>query len=889
MLAAIRALASRARTWLSPGRGDQDFEHELLAHLDMLTEEHLRCGLPPEEAARAARVRLGGLTQLQETNREMRGLPMIDAFVQDSRHAFRLLRRNPGFTAVAVLTLALGIGANTAIFSVVHAVLLKPLPYASSEQLFNVFEVQPQQGVKGTGWSYPNFAELREQAAPVFSEMAGAQQHQLTLTVRGEPSLVNTATVTPELMDLFGGKALAGRVLHAEDGKPGSPPVVVLSESLWRGSLGADPAVVGSSINLDKRPFTVVGVMPATFRFPLLSDGDQVWIPLVQDPLFGSWMPQRAGHWLQVTGRLKPGVSTTQARAELDAIGARLAQAFPAENEGWAIRMVPLQEMIVGDARSPLLVLLGAVGLVLLIACANIANLLLARATSRSREIAVRAALGAGRARIVRQLLSETAVLGLLGGVAGIALAYWGVQSLSALLPATLPRVNTIRVDPLVLGFALLLSALASLAFGFAPALFAADPNLQTSLREGGRRSGEPGRRRRARGFLAAGEIALAVVLLVGAGLLLRSFANLMSVRPGFDVQQVLKADISLPRFQYSSPSQWAAFSDELLARIQAEPGLRDAAVAVPRPLADRCVTLGFDIVGSPPSSASTSRTAEYVSVSPDYFHVMRIPLLAGRVFDRHDVLSSPRVSLISQALAELYFPNQDPLGRRLTFGFPPGARGDEREIVGIVGDVRAMALGEKPGPMMYVPYAQEPFWGANLVVRSTSSPARVAATIREQVRGMDKDLPVTDVATLPDIVEASVAQPRFRTFLLGLFAAMALTLAAIGIFGVISYSVSCRTSEIGIRVALGASRRAILWMVLRETLVLTLAGLAVGVPAALAATRLLEHMLFGVSIHDPVTLASVAFGLSAVAALAGYVPARRAMRVEATVALRHE
>jgi putative ABC transport system permease protein len=379
------------------------------------------------------------------------------------------------------------------------------------------------------------------------------------------------------------------------------------------------------------------------------------------------------------------------------------------------------------------------------------------------------------------------------------------------------------------------------------------------------------------------------MVLLVAAGLLLRSFAKLMAVDPGFDIQHVLKADISLPRFQYSTPQQWATFSDELLARIQAEPGLQEAAVAVPRPIADRCVTLGFDIVGSPPSSAGESRTAEYVSVSASYFHVMGIPLVAGRVFDRHDVWSAPRVSIISQALARLYFPNQNPLGKRLVFGFPPGARGAEREIVGIVGDVRAMDLGDKPGPMMYVPYAQEPFWGANLVVKTTSSPASVAATIRREVRQMDKDLPVTDLATMPDILEASVAQPRFRTFLLGLFAAMALALAATGILGVISYSVSCRTNEIGIRMALGASRGAILRMVLRETLVLTFTGLALGVPCALAAGRLLERLLFGVSVSDPPTIAGVAFALSGVAALAGYLPARRAMRVEAIVALRHD
>jgi len=884
----IRTLASRIRAWRSPGHADQDFEYELERHLEMLTDDNVRRGMAPEEARRAARIRLGGLTQLKETNRELQGLPTIETVWQDTRFAFRMLRKNPGFTAVAVLTLALGIGANTAIFSVVYAVLLKPLPYAKSDQLFNVFQAKPQDGITGTGWSYANFAELREQNH-VFSEMAGAQKHQLTLTARGEPSVVNTSVVTTELFSLFGEQPLAGRLFSSEDGKPGAPPVVMLGENLWRGLFGADPKTIGSSINLDKRSFTVIGIMPAAFRFPLLAEGEQVWIPLVQDPLFGSMMPRRAGHWLQVTGRLKPGVSMAQARAELDAISARFAEAFPAENDGWAIRMVPLQQMIVGDAKAPLLVLLGAVGLVLLIACANIANLLLTRATSRAREIAVRTTLGAGRARIVRQLLSEAAVLGLLGGLTGIGLAYWSVRGLSSFLPPSLPHVNTIRVDNSVLGFALLLSAMASGAFGLAPALFAVNSNLQASLREGGSRSGETGNRRRARSLLAAGEIALAMVLLVSAGLLLRSFAKLMSVSPGFDVQHIVKADVSLPRFQYSTPQQWTAFSDELLAGIQAQPGLQDSAVAVPVPIADARVTLVFDIVGHPSSSVSASRTADYVSVSPDYFRVMGISLLAGRFFNQHDAMAAPRVSVISQALARLYFPNHNPLGKRLTFGFPPGVAGVEREIVGIVGDVRDVALGEDPGPMMYVPFAQEPFWGANVVVRSALSTSSVATAIRREVRRIDKELPVTNVAMMPDIIEASLSQPRFRAFLLGLFAAMALVLAATGVFGVISYSVSCRTNEIGIRVALGASSGAILRMVLRETLVLTFVGLALGVPSALAASRLVGHMLFGVSTNDPATLAAVAFGLAAVAALAGYVPARRAMRVDPMVALRSE
>ena len=883
----IKALSSRTLAWLSPRDVDQEFEHELDTHLDMLTNENIRRGMGPEEARHAARVRLGGLAQLRETNRELHGLPMLETFLQDTRYALRMLRKNLGFTTVAVLTLALGIGANTAIFSVVYAVLLKPLPFTNPDQLFTAFQANTELGIAETGCSYPNFEEWRSQNH-VFSELAGIVAHQLTLTGRGEPSVVNTSVVTPELFALLDVKPLAGRIFFPQDGKQGAAPVVLVSEDLWRGRFGADLKIIGTSIDLDKRPFTVIGIIPAAFRTPFFNTKQEVWIPLVQDPVFSTFMPKRGVHLLPALGRLKAGVSVAQAQAEMDAISGRLAGEFPAENSGWTVRLVPLQKEIVGEVRTELLVLLGAVGLVLLIACANIANLLLSRATSRSKEIAVRTALGAGRVRIIRQLLSETAVLGLLGGTGGIALSYWGVQALSSLLPSSLPQMNPIRVDYFVLGFALLLSAIAGVAFGLVPAMFAANADIQNTLREGPR-SGESRNRRRARSFLAVAEISLAMVLLVTAGLLLRSFARLSSVSPGFDAQHLVKADISLPQFQYSTPQQWAAFSEELLARIQSDPGLQDSAVVVPRPIVDQNVKLPFDIVGNPASSEGASRIASYVSVSPDYFRVVGIPLLAGRVFNLHDVSSAPRVSIISQAMARLYFPNQNPLGKQITFGYPRGSGGAMREIIGIVGDVRDVALGQDPGAMMYVPFAQAPFWGANLVVKSTLSTLSVAAAIRQEVHKIDKDLPVTDVAMMPGVIQASVAAPRFRMFLLGLFAVMALVLAATGIFGVISYSVSRRTNEIGIRVALGASRNTILRMVLRETLLLTFAGLTVGLPSALAASHLLGHMLFNVSANDPATLTAVAFVLAAVAALAGYIPARRAMRVDPMVALRYE
>ena len=865
----------------------QELDQDLRAHIEIETRDNIERGMTPDEAHYAALRKFGNVRRVQEETREVWSRVWLEQLWQDVRYAARMLRKSPGFTAVAVLTLALGIGANTAIFSVVYAVLLRPLPYADPGQLVIIFQAKPQEQVPFTGINYLNFAECRAQSH-AFAEMAANQAHQLTLTGAGEPSVLTTMVVTPEIFSLLEAQPLLGRTFLAEDGKRGAAPVVILSENLWRSQFGADPNLVGRSISLDKRLFAVVGIMPASFHSLLLTAHEDIWIPIAQDPLFGPWMSRFSGHWLRVIGRLKPGVSLAQAQAEMDAMSAALAKEDPADNAGWQIRVAPLQENIVGESRTALLVSLAAVGLVLLIACVNIANLLLSRASSRAREIALRIALGAGRKRIVRQLLTESAVLGLLGGIAGIVLAYWGVHALSSLLPADLPRAQTIRVDGWVLGFAVVLSFVASFIFGLAPSLFAADSSLQRGLKESAGRSGESGGQRRARGFLAVAEIALAMVLLVAAGLLMRSFTMLTSVNPGFNAEHVVKADISLPQFQYSTPQQWSAFSDALLERIHAEPGLQDSAMAAPLPLDEGNVNLGFEIVGNPPLPPNTAVTADFTSVSPDYFRVMEIPLLRGRLFNEQDSPSAPRVALISETLARRFFPNQDVLGKQLKFGFPPD--GDvAREIVGVVGDVRDISLSEAPGPMMYVPFAQAPFWGGQLVVRSSLSSASAAVSIRKVTHDIDKDLPVTDIATLPETLDASVAQPRFRTLLIGLFGLIALLLAAVGIFGVISYSVSRRTHEIGIRVALGATPASVLRLILGESAKLVLLGLAVGIPVALGLARFLSSLLFEVHPADPLTFFGVAVLLTAVALIACYLPARRAMRVDPMVALRYE
>ena len=886
----IYKLPLRFRSLFRKNRVERELSDELRFHLEKLVEEKVGKGMSPQEARYAALRELGGVEQIKEECRDMRRINYIENFVQDVRYGLRQLRRSPGFTAVAIATLAMGIGANTAIFSAVYGVLLKPLPFRSPGQLVRVFEANDRAGVTAEGCSYAEFQEWQRQNH-VFSGMAAVQGHELTLTGRGEPTVVRVGDVTADFFPVLGVAPQMGRAFLPTDDEQGAAPVVVLSDELWRSRFGADPGLIGRSIDLDKRPFTVIGVMPGDFRFSLLGEGPsrQLWIPIVQDPLFGPITKRPNVDFGTALARLKPGVSAAQGLEEMQAFGNRLAQQSHPGDEGRTIRFASLREAVTGDASAPLLMLLAAVGLVLLIACANVANLLLARATSRAKEFALRAALGAGRTRILRQLLTESAVLGLLGAAAGISLAFWSVHELGGLIPSTFPRAESIRVDGMVLLFALLLSLGASLLFGLAPALFASDPRLQTTLQESSGRPGEGKGRRRARNFLVAAEIALAMVLLVGAGLLIRSFAALLSVDPGFETRHVLSAEVSLPQFEYQTPQQWVTFSNELLTRIRAEPDLRDAAIALPLPLGNQGpANLTFRIANSAPLPGDRSNTADYVSVSPDYFHVVGIPLLRWRYFSRQDSMSTPRVAIISKELARINFPDREPLGQQLVFGLL--ADGNvKREIVGVVGDVRDAAINKRPGPMMYVPFAQAPLWGVGLVVKTSSSADAAARAIRLKVHEVDSDLPVTDIQWMSEAVDASLGQARLRTWLLGLFGAMALILAAAGVFGVISYSVSCRTHEFGIRMALGAKRGDVLKLVVRQGFGPTSIGVGIGIIGGLALTRFLSSLLYGVEPTDPATFAAVSAILSGVALLATYIPARRATKVDPMVALRYE
>jgi putative ABC transport system permease protein len=867
-------------------RLNRDLDEELSAWVELVSAEKVRSGLSPQEASRQTCREMGGVDRVRQAVRDTRGGASLERLAQDIRYGLRALANNPAFTLVAVATLALGIGANAAIFSVVDAVLLRPLPYADPGRLVSMSEDQPKAAVTGVGMSWPAFTVLRDSPGP-FSAIAGLASHALTLTGQGEPADESTVAVTPDFFPLFAARPLLGRTLLPQDGADGAPAAVVLSENLWRTRFGADPDLAGRTITLDRRSFTVVGVMPAGFRTPFVGQPDQVWIPLAQDPLFNQWRtrPPQA-HWLPGIARLRPGVSIAAAQARLRAISAAFARRFPNE-QGWQLRIEPLQHAISGDVQQPLLLLMGAVGLVLLIACANLANLLLTRATSRSREIGIRVALGATRARIARQLLTESALLGLLGGMAGAFLAWACVALFASALPPELLQLNPIRVNSAVLAFAFLLSMAAGLAFGLAPVLLAARSDPQAVLRDGSR-AGETRGAHRLRNALAVAEVAVAMVLLSGAGLLLRSFAHLLSVSPGFQTQSLFKAEISLPRYQYVKPEQWTAFANQLMTRLHAQPGLKDSALGIPLPISDDAVTLPFTIAGNPPLPQDQANTADYVSTSPQYFRVMGISLARGRLFSADDTAMTPQVALISQALARRYFSHRNPIGRRMVFGFPPYGN-VSRQIIGVVGGIRDVSLAQKPGPIMYVPFAQAPFWGAEVVVRSRLAPADLAAAIRTQTHQIDPGVPVTKTETLPEALHTSVAEPRLRTLLLAIFGAMALLLAMIGIYGVISFSVSRRTREIGVRMALGASRASLRRLVLAESMRLALFGLATGIPAALLSTHFLSSLLFAVAPTDPITFVGVALLLAIVALAAGFFPARRAMRIDPVVALRRE
>ena len=802
----------------------------------------------------------------------------MNTLLQDARHGARQLFHAPGFAAVALAALAIGIGANTAIFSVVNTLLIRPLPYHAPDRLAIIWEHNLPRDRRNNVVAPANYLHWRD-LNQTFEEIGAATMTlDMTLTGAGEPVQVPAQYVTAGFFDVLGVQARRGRYFTREEDRPGSR-VVVLSDRFWRTRLDADPAVIDRVITLQGQPHTIVGVMPPGFAF--LDKDVEVW--LTHGLTEAARTPR--GRYLTTVGRLKPGVSLEQAQRDMSRVSRELTALFPDFNTGWTARVVPLRDQLTGEIRPALLVMLGAVGVVLLIACANVANLLLARATGRQRELAVRSALGAGRGRIVRQLMAESLVLAIGGGIAGLLLGWWTINLLRAVVAERLPiqRLEAVTIDPSVLAFTIAISLVSGLFFGMVPAVTATGGDLTDALKQGGR-TGSASRGSRARAAFVIVEVALALVLLVGAGLLVRSFARLVNVDAGFRPERTITMDVGLPAARYAEPAQRLTFYRRLFERIDALPGVESAGAVTFLPLTGLGSATRFAVVGQPAPPRGEEPVADVRVYTRRYFEAMGIPLVRGRLFDETDPNDATNRIVVNETLANRHWPGQDPIGKRIRVSW-----NDERddEIIGVVGDVRHAGLDATPRGMTYWPYTRFPSGSLSLAIRAAGDPRAMVNPVTAIVRDLDPLLAVSDVRTMEEVVSDSVAERRMTMTLLAVFAGAALLLAAVGIYGVIAYNVTQRTQELGIRMALGASRGHVLRMVVGQALALTGVGIALGGAGALAVTRVMEGMLFQVRPGDPVTFAAVAGLLALVAAAASYLPGRRATRVDPVVALR--
>ena len=811
----------------------------------------------------------------------------MQTLFQDLRYAFRMMGGNRAFTAVAVLILALGIGANTVIFSVVNTVLLRSLPYPDQDRIVVVFESILQRHNK-EAVAPANFLDWRDQNQ-VFETLAAYREEDFSLTGEDRPERVSGLITTPDLFSVLGVKPILGRVFQTHEDSLGTNRVAVISRRLWELRFAADPNIIGQKLTANGESFTIVGVLPADCRFPEQSD---LWIPprrTVPEHVLRPTVDMstnRDSHYLIAVGRLKPSVTLSQARAEMDAVASHIEQQNPNQNMGRGVSLVALNEQFVGNIRPTLLVLFGAVGFVLLIACANVANLLLARAATRQKEIAVRTALGASRWRLVRQLLTESVLLSVAGGGLGLLIALWGINPLVALVPGEVSGAKNIHIDGLVLGFTVGVSLLTGLAFGVVPAWQATRHDLNESLKEGGRGGTAGARRNYARSLLVVSEIALSLVLLIGAGLMIKSFIRLEQVNPGFETGNIVTMPLTLRANRYSDGRSRSALFQEVIAHIQSLPGVQSVAAISRLPLTAGNSSRNLTIEGQPLNGADDSPSADYRVISPNYFRAMGIRFSKGRDFNDRDNAEASGVVIINETMARRYWPDQDPLGKRIGVGTNSSQM---MEIVGVVGDVKHFGLDSQSKAEVYVPYFKDPWPFMTVVVRSTGDPAILAGAMRSEVWAVDKDLPVPDIKTMDQLLSRSVSRPRFNTLLLGIFAAVALVLSAAGVYGVMSYSVTQRTHEIGIRMALGATQSDVLRLVVSQGMRLLLIGVGTGLGAAFALTRVLTSLLFGVGATDPATFVIISALLTAVALLACYVPARRAMKVDPMVALRYE
>ena len=813
----------------------------------------------------------------------------MDTISQDIRYSARKLMRTPGFTVVALTTIALAIGATTAVFSIVNGVLLKPLPFRDPDQITLI--ASTGRNGESAPMSGPDFVDYRAQSKS-FTAMALYNAENMNFTGTGTPVRLTVAKVGASFFDILGLRPQLGRTFTTGEDERSAPRVVVLSDGLWRSRFGADPRIVGQSISLDGNTYTVIGVASPKLTFPARAEA---WVPFVLPGWFVD--PQNRGaHSVYGIGRVKSGISVDAASTELAAIAKRLEAQYPSSNSGFGGKAEPLRQRIVGDTGKALYTMLGAVGFVLLIACANVANLLLVRAATRESEIAVRTALGAGRGRLVRQLVTESVLLAAAGGVIGMALAAWAVDAVVAFGPAALPRLNEIAMDGRVLLFTTAVALGTGLLFGLVPALHAARPDISQMLRESVRGTSRGGAQR-TRGMLVVTELALAVVLLVGAGLLVRSFMRLVNVDPGFSTENVISFNVTLPSAKYPYERHVRDFAARMIERMKSIPGTEQVAVTFGRPLENAHMRSGFDVAGRPPNPPGKRTVAEVHPATPSYFATLGMRVLRGRGFDESEnKLDVPGTVVVSEELVRRYFPNEDPIGKEIRFGIThdtadvgQGSLRVEGRIIGIVGDVNQEGLASENYPMAYIPFNKFAIQEMAVLVRTSADPRLVQSTIRTRVREVDGDLPIFELTTMADAVSESVAQPRFYMILLSAFAAVALTLAAIGIYGVISYAVSLRTRELGIRIALGATSERVVRLVLGQGIWLTILGIAVGLGAAFWLTRVMASLLFGVAAADPLTFVAVPIVLVGIALLASYVPARRAARVDPVIAMRAE
>jgi putative ABC transport system permease protein len=803
----------------------------------------------------------------------------MENFLRDVRASVRTLMKKPGFTVVVVLMLAFGIATNTAIFSVVNGVLLRALPYRQDDRIVTVWQSAPKRGVEREETSPADFFDWREQSQS-FEEFGMAEPWGHLLTGDGEPEAIRSWVVSPGFFEALGAPALLGRTFLPEEYQPGAGPVVVVGYRWWQQHFGGDPNLVGQKLTFNNQPTTVVGIMPPEFEYP---PGREVWGPRPRrenDP------QNRGRTFIWVVGRLKPGRTIEQAQQEMSGIGARLAEQYPQTNAGIGVTLMPLRQFLFGEVRPALLVLFGAVGLVLLIACANVANLMLARAAERQREFAIRSTLGASRSRMVRQLMTESLVLAGLGGAGGVLLSGWLIHLIVALSANNLPRLEQINLNPSVLLFAVSISVLTALLFGLAPAL-QARLNLQDVLKEGTHTATAGNTRQHFRRALVVIQVAVAFVLLVGAGLLARSFAALLEVDPGFAANKALTLEVQLAR---RTTEQRAAFLNQTLEKLTAMPGVAGAGAASALPFSDNQVTqpTTIKIEGRPSVAPEGDATANLISVTPDYFHALRVPLLGGRLLTRFDTKDVP-VAVINHTMALRYWPVEDPIGKKISFRSYGGDF--TTEIVGVVGDTRTAGLESEPKPEIFVSHASSIGYPNSMTyfVRTASDPLSLLPAVKEKIREVNKEQAFSSVSTIDQLVERSLNRRRFNLLLLGSFAVLALILAGVGLYGLISFMTAQRTHEIGIRMAFGADPRDVLKLIIGQGMTLTLAGVVIGLLASLALTRLMESLLFGISATDPVTFVVIAFVLGAVPLLACYIPARRATKVDPLVALRHE